>query len=308
VSEAIAVGVDAGGTATRAVATHGGTAKAGPAGASSRGVPAAADAIAAAALEAAGGASIGALYAGVAGAGRASVARALETTLRERFADARIAVEDDARIALRAAIPDGPGAVVIAGTGSVAYAENGDRRARVGGAGYLLGDEGSAFAIGFAAVRLLERALDGRERFDETARLAQRVLGASSRDELLETVYGRTGSGILDVARIAALAPSILAFAAKGNAASRAIVEQAAADLAQLAIDAVGQADLFEQPRIALAGGLLRERSLITSLLEGHLVRAIPGCVVVMTDAADAGPARTALAFAEALLAAGAPT
>jgi glucosamine kinase len=91
-----------------------------------------------------------------AGAGRSRCTRdALLASLRLRTFPRRrphVAVEDDTRVALRAALPEGPGIVVIAGTGSVAYAEHGSTRtARVGGAGYLLGDEGSAFAIGLAA-------------------------------------------------------------------------------------------------------------------------------------------------------------
>ena len=94
------------------------------------------------------------------------------------FADCRVLAGDDAAIALRAAVPEGPGIVLIAGTGSIAYAENGERRSRVGGLGYLAGDEGSAFAIGMAAVRLYGRVLDGRARADETTEVVNRALGA----------------------------------------------------------------------------------------------------------------------------------
>ena len=54
----------------------------------------------------------------------------------------------DAPIAHAGAFRGGPGVVVIAGTGSVAYALAGDGRTRTsGGWGYLFGDEGSAFWI-----------------------------------------------------------------------------------------------------------------------------------------------------------------
>ena len=46
-----------------------------------------------------------------------------------------------------------PGIVVIAGTGSVALGWDGERFARSGGHGFLLGDEGSAYWIGREAVR-----------------------------------------------------------------------------------------------------------------------------------------------------------
>lgn len=299
-----AVGVDAGGSSTVALGSNGRRAQAGPANLNAQGVDAAVTAIATAVAEAAGeGTRVAALYVGAAGAGRASAARALEAALRLRFPDANVAVEHDARIALRAAIPEGPGAVVVAGTGSLAYAENGALSARVGGAGFLLGDEGSGFAIGLSAVRLLARALDGREPLDETARLAQRALGIETRDDLLERVYGREREGALDVARIAALAPSVIAFAGKGNRASRQIVERAARDLAELGAAVIGQAELAGgAPRVALVGGLLRETSLLTSLLETALVHAVPGCAIVR-GARACEPERAALAFALALVA-----
>lgn len=303
-----AVGVDAGGSSTVALGSNGRRARAGPANLSTLGIDAAVTAIAGAVAQAAGEVTpIAALYVGAAGAGRASAARAMEAALRLRFPDASVVVEHDARIALRAAIPEGPGAVVLAGTGSLAYAENGELKARVGGAGFLLGDEGSGFAIGLSAVRILARALDGREPLDETARLAGRALGVQTRDDLLERVYGLEREGRRDVARIASLAPSVIAFAGKGNRASRQIVERAARDLSELGAAAIERVELAgTAPRLVLAGGLLREASLLTSLLEAALAHAVPGCAIMRGEQAGE-PERAALRFAQALVASPAP-
>src|SRR5260221_13719645 len=85
-----------------------------------------------------------AIYVGAAGAGRAAVARELQGLVAAGYPQAAVHVGDDVEIALRAAIPRGPGIVLIAGTGSVALGaeETGDRLQRVGGLGYLLGGEG----------------------------------------------------------------------------------------------------------------------------------------------------------------------
>ena len=281
-NDRLAVGVDAGGTASVAAVSRDGnferSVRGGPANASSSGTDAAAAAIVATIREATGGAEPAALYVGAAGAGRADAAAALEHALRSAFPDVRLAVADDTRAALRSAVPEGPGIVLIAGTGSVAYAENGTSSIRVGGLGYLIGDEGSAFAIGRAAIELLARSY------------------CSDRDGLLRAVYARP----LDVAAIAALAPSIIAFAGKGNRASTRIVQSAASDLGNLAKSAATQARLAESsPAIALAGGLLRENSLLSFLLESRLTNEIPG--VVLLRVRDE-PARAALRFAEAML------
>ena len=300
-NDRLAVGVDAGGTASVAAVSRDGnferSVRGAPANASSRGTDAAAAAIVATIREATGGAEPAALYVGAAGAGRADAASALEHALREAFPSVRLAVADDTRAALRSAIPEGPGIVLIAGTGSVAYAENATSAIRVGGLGYLIGDEGSAFAIGRAAVELLGRTYDGRAREDETSALAARALNCSDRDGLLRAMYARA----LDVAAIAALAPSIIAFAGKGNRAATKIVQSAASELGNLAKSAATQAGLAESsPAIALAGGLLRENSLLSFLLESRLTNEIPGAVLLRVRDE---PARAALRFAEAMLA-----
>ena len=56
-----------------------------------------------------------------------------------------------------------PGVVIIAGTGSIAYGRNArSEAARAGGWGYMLGDEGSGYWIGRAALRAVLRDADRR--------------------------------------------------------------------------------------------------------------------------------------------------
>jgi glucosamine kinase len=298
----LAVGVDAGGTSTMAAVSRDGKpaplVRGAPANPSSIGGERAAANIAATVREATGGESPAALYVGAAGAGGAEVGGRLEAALRQTFPEIQfLIVTGDVQCALRAAIPDGPGIVLIAGTGSVAYAENREKRVLIGGYGYLAGDEGSAFAIGFAAVKLLARTYDGRAHADETTALVERALDCANRDGLLSALYAAP----LEVAKIAALAPSIIGFAGKGNRASTRIVQAAALELGDLLRSAAQQSGLSEaSPSIAFAGGLLRENSLLSFLLENRVTNEIPGASVVrLRDE----PAVAALRFAEAMLA-----
>jgi len=65
------------------------------------------------------------------------------------------------QIALEAAFDTGPGVIVIAGTGSIAYGRDQQGgTARAGGWGFAIGDEGSAHWIGRAAVGAVLRASD----------------------------------------------------------------------------------------------------------------------------------------------------
>ncbi len=295
----IAVGVDAGGTATVAALSRDGafvtSAHGGPGNPSSLGASAAAAAILGAIRAVAGEAAPDALFVGAAGAGRREVRDALHASLAQAFPHARVAVDDDLRVALRAGLAQGSGIVLVAGTGSVAYAEHGDTRVRVGGAGYLLGDEGSAFAIGMAAMRLLARVYDSRAARDETTALAARAIDAPDRDALLRAMYAAP----LDVARIAGLAPSILAFAGKGNRAATKIVQGAAQELGDLVRGAARQAGLHESsPHVVFAGGLLRENSLLSYLLETRVLNELPGAAILRVRDE---PALAALRFAERL-------
>jgi glucosamine kinase len=295
----IAIGVDAGGTSTTAALSRNGAfvrEASGPAAnATTAGVDDAAGAIIRAIQGVADGAQPDAIYIGAAGAGRPSVAEALQLLVHNAYGRARITVADDTVIALRSAIPSGPGVVLIAGTGSVAYAENGDVIVRAGGTGYILGDEGSAYAIGLAAAKLYARVLDGRAPRDETGEFVATTLHAPDRAALLDAMYGAA----FTPSRIAAMAPDIITFAGAGNRTSTKIVQEASKDLGDLLKSAVKLAGLLDaSPHIALAGGLMRENSLLTFLLETRINGDIAGATIVRNGDE---PVRGALRLAEAL-------
>ncbi|HEY0382726.1 MAG TPA: BadF/BadG/BcrA/BcrD ATPase family protein [Candidatus Elarobacter sp.] len=295
----ISVGIDAGGTSTVAALSIDGVytreARGRGANPTTLGTDDAADIIITTIRDVLGGVSPDTIYVGAAGAGRKRIAGELRDLIASAFRGAHVVVGDDAAIALRAAIPDGDGAVLIAGTGSTAYAEHGELSQRVGGLGYLVGDEGSAFWIGMQAVKLYGRVLDGRANRDETTDLVARSLDISDREGYVAALYDRAP----DPARIAALAPSIIAFAGKGNRASTKIVQQAAQELGDLVKAALRAVQLLEaSPRIALAGGLFRENSLLTFLLETRLNGDVAGAAIVK---GGDEPARGALRLAERL-------
>ncbi len=296
--EHLCVGVDAGGSTTTASFSKNGSFVRTSVGAAANvavlGVPAAADAIASTVRTLVGSDTVDALCVGAAGVGAGDGARALERALALAFPHAHVAVTEDAEIAFRTAVPEGSGIVAIAGTGSIALAIDGANRVRVGGLGYLAGDEGSAFAIGMAAVRLLGRAYDGRAPRDETTDLASRTLEAPDRATLLAALYG----GAFAPGRVAALAPAIVAFAGKGNRPSTKIVQEAAKEFGELVKACARLAGMLESsPTVVLGGGLFRENSMYTFLAETRIVGDIPGVAIVrLTD----DPSRGALRMAEA--------
>jgi N-acetylglucosamine kinase-like BadF-type ATPase len=155
----IAVGVDAGGTGSRAVVVRDGRVvrrrDLGPINVLLH--DDALDRLAAAVTDV----DAGAAGFGLAGLRSPEHAREITAEL-ERRTGARVAVGDDTDAALAGAFAGRPGIVVIAGTGSGAAGRDAAGNAvRVGGHGYLLGDEGGGYWIGRQAVAAALRAADG---------------------------------------------------------------------------------------------------------------------------------------------------
>ena len=81
---------------------------------------------------------------GAAGAGREEIANVVRGIVAEVI-PGKIEIVGDMQIALEAAFGTGPGVIVIAGTGSIAYGRDADgRTARAGGWGFAVSYEGSA--------------------------------------------------------------------------------------------------------------------------------------------------------------------
>ena len=119
---------------------------------------------------------------GAAGAARPEVAEIVRRILAE-ILPTTIHVVGDMQIALEAAFGAGPGVLVIAGTGSIAYGRDAHgNTARAGGWGFAISDEGSAHWIGRAASAALVRDMD-RTETDRTER---------DRTEMARTEMDRT--------------------------------------------------------------------------------------------------------------------
>ncbi len=192
------------------------------------------------------------LYVGAAGAGREPEREELRKALRGENLATRVVVSTDIEIALAAAFDEGPGIVVTAGTGSVAVGrDRTGKQHRIGGYGWQMGDEGSGYAIGRAALGAVSRAVDGRS--PRTA-LSERVLAASRSAGFDELVRWAAGAS---PAEVASLAPHVLDVAAHGDPLAQGILDYAARELTQLAICLVPVMDIAPPVGVAFTGGLL---------------------------------------------------
>lgn len=210
-----------------------------------------------------------------AGVGAAGVEAAPEATaefialLRARLG-CPIAVINDALAAHAGAFSGGPGLVLIAGTGAIAYHVGADgSTAQIDGWGPWLGDAGSGRWIGQEGLTAVLRALDGRG--DATA-LSADAGGLLAEVSALPGWVSATGA---PARQLASFAPAVLDRAAGGDAVAREIVERAAAHLAETAA-APGTAE------VCVVGGI-SEHPYFAARLEAALlgrglrVRAIEG-------------------------------
>lgn len=213
-----------------------------------------------------------AICVGAAGADRPEDRGLFESWAAGAFPAAHFRISNDALIVLYAGTPEGWGLAIISGTGSIAYGRHPDGQlARAGGWGYLLGDEGSGYAIGLAALRAATRAADGR---GPRTLLLPTLLEHWQLDgptRLVRKVYGElAGAGArAEIARLARLVEQV---AAQGDACAEAILTEAGQELA-LAASAVA-AQLAAIPGLSPGGASPLPCALTGGVLvNGHRVR-----------------------------------
>ncbi|RCK70368.1 hypothetical protein DT076_06875 [Desertihabitans brevis] len=221
-------------------------------------------------------ADVAAVVAGIAGAAAAAGA-----TVRQRVADdlaalgvaAPHAVVTDLDIAFLGGAPGDDGLLLLSGTGAVAARYTGRRlEARCDGMGWRLGDEGSGWWIGSRALRTAAAALDGRAAPTTLvqhvgAALGVQDLSGDRRQDWIRTVAPLTAG------QVAALVPAVVTAADSGDAAAAAILAEAVeALLGTCSVVTTGPTD------VVLAGGVLTGvdavRQPVTHALEslGHRV------------------------------------
>ena len=171
-------------------------------------------------------------------------------------------VRNDVDVAFDGAMGGQQGVLILAGTGSMAWARGPQGAARAGGFGDAFGDEGSAHWIGREALGLVSRHLDGRRRTASFARGILEAMGIAG-DDLIAWTYGRGAVR----ANIAGVALHVAALAAGGNVEAISLLRRAARELAALG-RAAGQAAGLDAMRWSHAGGVLGNLTLRNMVAE----------------------------------------
>ncbi|HST10434.1 MAG TPA: BadF/BadG/BcrA/BcrD ATPase family protein [Terriglobales bacterium] len=245
---------------------------------------------------------------GLSGAGRPEVRDVIAGIMREVL-EGRIDVVSDLETTLEAAFGGGPGVIVIAGTGSIAYGRDAHRRtARAGGWGLAISDEGSGQWIGRAAVSAVLNANDA----GENPPLLQTILSLWKLTSLDELVRYANASPPPD---FSSLVPTIL-FAAESpenprpsrawtghprDPVAESVLRRAGSELAALARNVIRR--LFGSEvsvPVAMTGGVFRQSERVRQVFYNGVIAEFPRASVhpVVVD-----PVEGALALARKALA-----
>lgn len=189
-----------------------------------------------------------------------------------------IIICNDALIALVGGIGDDVGVVAAAGTGSIVFGRNYQGLTkRVGGWGYILGDEGGAYKIAVAGLQAAMRYYDGRDRETCLTRDFQEFFALENIEYLVDIVY--RGGGVKE---IAALAPIVDNAAANGDDVANDIVDGAVGDLllaTSTVINAIFQRrDILE---VVTVGSVWGGKSMIRSRFETAIIKLFPTVKVI---------------------------
>ncbi|WP_438387896.1 N-acetylglucosamine kinase [Actinopolyspora saharensis] len=179
----------------------------------------------------------------------------------------------DGEVAFAAGTPEPHGTALIAGTGSVvARITDHELERTVGGYGWLLGDEGSAFWLGREAVTATLRSLDSGEGGHDplVAAVLAELLDDPAPEQPGPMVCRRIISAVGERApiRLAELAPLVTTTAAESGGKATDIVNRAARMLASAALSV--RTDRDDSP-VVLAGSLLTGRGPLVSSVRNEL-------------------------------------
>jgi glucosamine kinase len=174
----------------------------------------------------------------------------------------RTLIVTDAEAACIGAHPDGDGAVIIIGTGSIGWAIVAGRQRRIGGWGLPLSDEGSGAWLGVEVLRRVLRAHDGRIGWSPLLAEIFAQFGRDPHAIVRWTASARPGD-------YASFAPLVVAQARRADAVGAGLMRAVAGHIDSVAARLVA----LGATRLSLTGGLaVAIEPYLTASTRRHLV------------------------------------
>lgn len=191
----------------------------------------------------------------------------------------RLGLDHDIRIALAGGLPGQEGLALIVGTGSSCYGRTRDGRTwQSGGWGSILDDGGSAHALGLAAMKAAVRLADARLPLNPNSPLLRevlRALGLSEIRQIVDRVY-RTG---MSKSEVAALAPIVISSWQSGDKIATDIIHDELFELDWIVRTTAAQLDLAS-PNICYSGGLIENSPEYAQALTSEIQISLPAATL----------------------------
>ncbi|MGE5333606.1 MAG: N-acetylglucosamine kinase [Nitrososphaerota archaeon] len=171
-------------------------------------------------------------------------------------------IENDVVGAWAGATEAQPGVVIIAGTGATGLGMNAKGQLwRTDGWDYILGDAGSGYSIGLAAIRASMRMLDGRDQPSPLLRELRIIYGVNTAEEMRRLVDS-TPFGKFEIAAFAEKAWEV---ARKGDPVAQSIFTEAGMRLGESAVAIIRMLDMQQDAfPVSTVGSVFKSEPWVT--------------------------------------------
>jgi N-acetylglucosamine kinase-like BadF-type ATPase len=176
-----------------------------------------------------------------------------------------IILVNDAELAFYAYFGPQDGILTIAGTGSISYGRNQERGSYIGGWGHLLGDEGSSYDIAIQACKQMIMEEESNTAYSPLTRAILDSLGMTEVKEIKGFIYQSKKDEIASLAYIAHLQ------AEKGDRIAQMLFGNAGVQLADQTLRLIHALQLQSPVRVACAGSLLESNRFVQNSFKNRL-------------------------------------
>ncbi|WP_099352532.1 N-acetylglucosamine kinase [Fredinandcohnia onubensis] len=193
----------------------------------------------------------------------------------------RLQVENDCLSALLGSTQNKAGVLLIAGTGSIVFAHDGNNRiVRSGGWGHRFGDEGSGYWIGKQAIKSVLKMQDGRGEDTLLTKLVLEKFDFTKIEELYNWAY----SDAYSVDDVGALATTVDEAFRLGDPVSKRILERAVEELLLLVHTAIENAGIQQNEfDLILQGGVFQHNHYIKNQVRNRIQLNFPKVNMITT-------------------------
>lgn len=191
----------------------------------------------------------------------------------------RISILSDVELVIFAGLRERPGAVLIAGTGSIAVAR--DRNGvihRSGGWGPRIDDAGAGFWIGREALRAVAKMIDRRGEPTLLVRPVAAFLRTDPHDEHALAAALRSTS----VDRVSRIAEAVLTYADEGDHVAQDIRQSAATELVECLCAVTSH--ISSQDDIVCYGSLFKNENFFALIQQQLHTRSISSPITILDD------------------------